>query len=325
VYDYFKDVSAGKLRYTNIVAPYYTCQHPRAYYTDETVAQPHRTVELIKEALAWLQVEGFDFTKLTADSGNYVYALNVFYAGPTVNNWAKGLWPHSYSLPNPVTVAPGKMLFDYQITNMGDELTLGTFCHENGHMICDFPDLYDYGYQSNGIGYYCLMCAGGIPDPKNPTHVGAYLKHKAGWSTSLTPLTNALKAKAPAGKNKFFIHENSESEYFLVENRRKSKRDASLPGSGLAIWHVDEFGDNSDEQMTTAKHYECSLKQADGNNDLEKGVNNGDPNDLFRKGGNNRFGISTNPSSRWWDKSASGMEIYKIGPAGAKIGFTVKL
>jgi M6 family metalloprotease-like protein len=325
VYDYFKDVSAGKLRYTNIVAHYYTAQHPRAYYTDETVAQPIRTVELIKEALAWLQAKGFDFSKVTADSGNYVYATNVFYAGPRVNNWAKGLWPHSYHLTNPVTVAPGKTVYDYQITDMGNELTLGTFCHENGHMICDFPDLYDYGYQSNGVGYYCLMCAGGIPNPKNPAHVGAYLKYKAGWSTSMTALTNGLKAKAPVGKNEFFIHKKSEAEYFLVENRKQSKRDASLPDSGLTVWHIDELGDNSDEQMTPAKHYECSLMQADGKNDLEKGINNGDGTDLFRKGGSNKFGITTNPKSQWWDQNASGLEIYNIGPAGANISFTVKL
>jgi len=325
VYDYFKDISVGKLRYKNTVAPYYTTQHPRAYYTDESVPQPVRTVELIKEALAWLKTKGFDFTTLTTDSANYVYALNVFYAGPTINNWAKGLWPHSHHLTSPVTVAPGKILYDYQITDMGNELTLGTFCHENGHMICDFPDLYDYGYQSNGVGYYCLMCAGGIPDPKNPTHVGAYLKHKAGWTTALTPLSNGLKVKASVGKNAFFIHKKSESEYFLVENRRKSKRDASLPGSGLAVWHIDELGDNSDEQMTLAKHYECSLIQADGKADLEHGINNGDGSDLFRKGGNNRFGAATNPNSRWWDQNASGLDIYDIGQAGAKIGFTVKL
>ena len=36
------------------------------------------------------------------------------------------------------------MFADYQITDMGNRLTLGTFCHENGHMVCDFPDLYPY-------------------------------------------------------------------------------------------------------------------------------------------------------------------------------------
>lgn len=63
---------------------------------------------------------------------------------------------------------------DYQITDLGSQLTLRTFCHENGHMVCDFPDLYDYddvnvGY---GVGHYSLMCYGG--SDTNPVQVDAY-------------------------------------------------------------------------------------------------------------------------------------------------------
>src|SRR5260221_11074677 len=45
---------------------------------------------------------------------------------------------------------------------MGAEVTLGTFCRENGHMLCDYPDLYAYGHESSGVGIYCLMCAGTV-------------------------------------------------------------------------------------------------------------------------------------------------------------------
>jgi M6 family metalloprotease-like protein len=324
VYDYFLEVSAGKLRYKNIVAPYYTAQHPRAYYTKESVAQPTRTRELIKEALDYHKAQGFDFSALTSDGQDYVYALNVFYAGPVVNNWAKGLWPHAFHLLTEYQLAPGKLAFDYQITNMGSQLTLGTFCHENGHMICDFPDLYDYGYESKGVGVYCLMCAGGDPDERNPTHVGAYLKYRAGWAAKVTRLTPGLQATAPAGKNEFFIHAKNAVEYFIVENRRQSGRDAQLTDSGLTIWHVDELGDNSNEHMTAASHYECTLVQADGNNDLEMGANGGDDDDLFHAGANSRFAESTTPSSRWWDGTPSGLDISDIGPAGQNISFSVK-
>ena len=51
--------------------------------------------------------------------------------------------------------------YRYQMTDMRDALLLRTFCHENGHMICDFPDLYDYGYESKGTGRYCLMSSSG--------------------------------------------------------------------------------------------------------------------------------------------------------------------
>jgi M6 family metalloprotease-like protein len=157
VYDYFFEVSGGQLRYNNIVTPYYTARHPRSYYTNEAIAQPIRARELIKEALDYFLTKGFGFARLNADEEGYVYATNVIHAGERVNNWAKGLWPHSYHLLTPYPLAPGKSAFDYQITDMTNELSLGTFCHENGHMICDFPDLYDYGYESAGVGEFCLV------------------------------------------------------------------------------------------------------------------------------------------------------------------------
>jgi M6 family metalloprotease-like protein len=322
VMDYFHDSSSGRLTYTNLVTNYHTARHPRAYYTDRAIPQPVRTWELIHEALDHLMDHGFDFSQLSTDGSGYVYALNVFYAGRRANNWAEGLWPHSYRLDNPAELGPGRVAFDYQITDMGDELSLATFCHENGHMICDFPDLYDYGYESAGIGDYCLMCGGG-KDRRNPTGICAYLKYKAGWATKVTPLTDGLAAEAPASGNEFFIHAKSLTEYFLVENRFKADRDAGLPCSGLAIWHVDELGSNENEQMSPTRHYECALEQADDRHDLERGVNEGDQHDLHSAATRACFGDATSPRSRWWDGAPSGLEIADVSPPGEVMTFRV--
>ncbi len=322
VYDYFLDMSNGRLKYTNAVTAYYPAAHPRAYYTDESVPQPTRARELIREALAHLIAQGYDFDQLSADYGGYVYALNVYYAGPRVNNWARGLWPHSYHLGEPFELAPGRLAFDYQITDMGNELALATFCHENGHMICDFPDLYDYGYQSGGAGIYCLMCWGG-PDRKNPTQVCAYLKYKAGWAGSVTSIASGMEAVISADQDDFFIYAKDPREYFIIENRQASGRDASLPCSGLAIWHADEEGSNNREQMTSLLHYECALEQADGQFDLERTISNaGDEDDLFSASTKDEFGDATTPNSRWWDGSPSGLEIRDISAAGETMTFS---
>jgi len=321
VYDYFTDVSDGKLHYTNIVAPVYTTKHPRDWYTNPAIPFGQRAREMIKEALAFHLSTGFDFSRLTTDDKDYVYAVNVFYAGQAVNNWSEGLWPHSSNLITPFTLAPHKLCFDYQITDMDDQLSLGTFCHENGHMICDFPDLYDYGYESNGDGVYCLMCAGGVTSPKNPTQIGAYLKHSAGWSSSVIGVTPGTTTVLHAGRNEFGMHRKNNGEYFIMENRNQTGRDASLTDSGLTVWHVDELGSNNNESMTPASHYECALVQADGRNDLEHGTNNGDRTDLFKAGQNDRLSDTTNPNSKWWDGSASGMELKNIGVAGSAITF----
>jgi len=313
VNDYYSDVSQGQVNYTNLVTVYYTAKNNRAYYTNPAIPYGSRARELIQEAIADLKAKGFDFSSLSADSQGYVYALNVFYAGPTANNWSEGLWPHSWCLASPIDVGEEKKIFDYQITNMGSQLTLATFCHENGHMVCDFPDLYDYGYegiQSAGVGNYCLMAYGGSDD-RNPVHPCAYLKYKAGWADKVTPLAvDTYTAKA--GTNEFFKIAKDPVEYYIIEARNQEKRDKSLPCSGLAIWHVDELGDNEYEFMTKQKHFECSLIQADNRFDLEKGANAGDADDLFGTR-NPSFGDSTKPNSRWWDGISSGLELRDIG------------
>ncbi|CRK49981.1 putative protease [Rhodococcus sp. RD6.2] len=322
-YDYFLSVSDGKLRYKNIVAAYHTASHPRAYYTDSTVKYGKRAQQLIKEALDALGARGFDFSELSSDSDGFVYALSLFYAGNRVNNWSEGLWPHSWALANPYAASATKSFSDYQITDIGTQLTLRTFCHENGHMVCDFPDLYDYDAVSvgNGIGHYSLMCFGG--SDKNPTQVEAYLKHAAGWTSKLTTLTSGVSATVEAGKNDFLIYRRNATEYFILENRRQSGRDASLPDAGLAIWHVDENGNNSFEQMTPSQHYECSLEQADNRFDLERRANGGDAEDLYG-GIASTFGRATAPNSNWWDGSASGLEIEQISAPSAAISVTTK-
>ena len=324
VNDYFSEVSGGRVNYRNIVTTaYYTARNNRAYYADPSIPYGTRARELIREAIEYLRSNGFNFSGLSTDSGGFIYAINAFYAGPTVNEWRMGIWPHCSSLSAPLNVGGNRKFKDYQITNMGEELTLGTFCHENGHMICDFPDLYDYGFsgiQSSGIGNYCLMAFGG-PDDKNPIHVCAYLKYKAGWADKATVMEGGNSYLAKAGVNEFFKLAKSPTEYFIIEARSQEKRDKSLPSAGIAVWHVDELGDNENEDMTAYKHFECSLVQADNKFELERGINGGDSKDLFNKRNGSKLGESTRPDSKWWDGTPSGLEITEIGDVGNEVPF----
>ena len=312
VRDYFFDQSIGRCRYTNVVLPYYRARFPKTHYTNPAITYGQRAQELIHEALAFHKAQGVDFSGLTADGGGFVYALNVYYAGPNLNAWGKGLWAHASQLNNRVPLAAGKTARDYQFTHMGAELTLGTFCHENGHMLCDYPDLYDYGDQSAGVGMFCLMCAGNHADQKNPTGISAYLKRLSGWAGPLTALEHGKTVTLAATGNAMAMLAKNDDEYFLVENRQQSGRDAALPGAGLAIWHVDERGDNEHEGRTAALHYELSLEQADGLFELEGSRNeSGDTGDLW-SGAAQRFAHATTPDSRWWDGTASHLVIDQI-------------
>jgi subtilisin-like proprotein convertase family protein len=192
-------------------------------------------------------------------------------------------------------------------------------------MLCDYPDLYDdeENAQSSGVGMYCLMCAGNF-DEKNPTAINAYLKRLSGWANQVIPLEHDRVVELKAGSNDMAIHSRSGREYFLVENRQRSGRDSSLRDSGLAIWHVDETGDNSQEQMTPALHYELSLEQADGLFQLERASNQmGDVGDLY-KGPAARFGDDTTPTSRWWNGTASNLAIDQVTASGQTMSFRAR-
>lgn len=310
VYDYFRDVSGGRVEYTNVVTAYYTAQHDKAYYSDPTAPYRQRATELIVEALADLRTKGFAFDQLTADEKGYVHALNAFYAG----GWGTdALWPHADVLAPAFQASPTRTFHDYQITCMGtgDELVLGTFCHENGHMVCSFPDLYDGGGESAGTGDYCLMSTGWSRNPVQPC---AFLKYDAGWVDRLRMVEPDTEYTVLAGENDFLMHRRGTREYFIIENRQRTGHDAALPDAGLAIWHVDRSGGNGYEQMLPDQHYMCSLEQADGHFDLEHGKNGGDGEDLFRGSTHPSFGATTTPDSDWWDGRRSRLELDHISP-----------
>jgi hypothetical protein len=184
----------------------------------------------------------------------------------------------------------GKSVFRYQITDIGSSLEIGTFCHENGHMLCGFPDLYDYGYDSTGgAGSYCLMGYGGRGP--NPNQVCAYLKLAADWATANdlsenSNLTATLVAAPNAGYDTFYRYRRPgvATEYFLLENRQRVERDASLLGAGIAVWHIDELGDRDDQSLvpnSVHANYEVTLVQADNRWDFQHYVNYGDVHDYY--------------------------------------------
>jgi len=346
---YYKDVSNGKLIYTNVVTAYIripSSLHPKSYYNDTSVDTGLNANNLISDALTILKAESNystdilpTFDPLTVDSDNQVVAMNVFYAGDNGGVWNYGLWPHSWSLyyAGPIELSTGgKKVFKYQITNIGTKLTIGTFCHENGHMLCGYPDLYDYDYDSiGGAGYFCLMAAGNFDN--NPVQVCAYLKRASGWAT-VTELDSSSGILATLGTtgtnfNHFFRYQKPgvSTEYFLLENRFTSGRDALIPGAGIAIWHIDELGDRDNQSLipnTSHANYEATLVQADNKWDFEHNVNEGDANDLYYSsnsadGYSNAFNDETGPSANWWDGTDSGLNAYDFSDKSQRMSFVI--
>lgn len=333
VKEYFQDVSNTRLNYSNIVTVYLRVPHPKTYYNDP--ANGDAANELVKDALDVLKALSNYQTEiwpqlqtLTVDGGGSAVACNVYYAGHPDVGWAQGLWPHSWALyqVGAQSLGPGVSVFRYQMTDIGNTLTLGTFCHENGHMLCGFPDIYDYDYDSvGGAGNFCIMDYGGSGG--NPTKPCGYLRMHAGWLdvVDLETVTDYFVTLTTAATTIYkYTKPAVSTEYYLFENRQRSGRDANIPGSGIAIWHCDERGNKDDQRYaynTTHQNYEVQLMQADNQWHFNNDINGGEQVDLYYSGNpsasyNNQFSDDTTPSARWWDGSLSELFVGDFSVSG---------
>ncbi|MCG9761249.1 M6 family metalloprotease domain-containing protein [Pseudoalteromonas sp. Isolate6] len=331
---YFSSVSGGKLDYTNTVTAYYTAKKNKAYYADSTLSSTVRSQELIKEALNWLEFQqGFDFSSLTTNSSGQIRGLNIFYAGNSDSAWSKGLWPHMARL-SPRFCADGVCTDRYQITDMGNSLAIGTFVHESGHLITNWPDLYDYDGSSEGsVASFGVMGFGaiGASNRFKPTPPVAHFRAIAGWDT-VTELNPAINANAPTGRLSHISGANSSykwtnpsnaNEAFYIEAIHQSGQNSEQLDSGLAIWHVDTAGNNSNEW-----HPYIQMEHGDAKRDPENGRNRGDNSDLFDVAGEFSATLpnalnSKGTNALWWNGSDSGLSISNISDPAAEIQFTV--
>ncbi|SJN59470.1 Aqualysin-1 precursor [Vibrio ruber DSM 16370] len=331
---YFRSVSGGKLDYTNTVSTYYTAKHNKSYYTDPNLDFGIRAQELIHEALEWMEYQqGFDFSTLTTDRYGRIRGLNIFYAGDSNSAWSTGLWPHMGGV-NPQFCADGVCTNAAQMSDMGSRLSIGTFAHESGHLIADWPDLYDYDGSSNGsVAQYGIMGYGSTNSRSmlHPVPPVAPLRDKAGWET-VVELNPAVNPNAPTGRisatsgsntSYKWSNPNNPEESFYMEAIYQSGQNTEQLGSGLAIWHVDPKGNNSDEW-----HPYIQMEHADGNRDPEYLRNRGDAYDVYGQYGefsaiypNDQTSRGTN--SLWWNGRDSGLSISDISQPAQTISFAI--
>lgn len=333
---YFKEVSGGKVDYTNTVTRYYTAKRNKAYYTDNSLSSSVRSMELITEALNWLEkTEGFDFSTLTTNSSKQILGLNFFYAGESDSAWSKGLWPHMGGL-SPQFCADGVCTSRYQITNMGTTMAIGTFSHETGHLLFGWPDLYDYDGSSEGsVASFCLMGYGaiGAQNKFKPTPPVGVFRNLAGWDT-VTELNPRLNSSAPTGRlshtsgsHQLYKWSNpaNNQEAFFIEAIDQQGQQQYQPDAGLAIWHVDPSGSNSNEW----KPY-IQMEHADGKRDPENKRNRSDATDLYDGNTGTEFNknvpnalTSKGTNALWWNGADSGLSISQISSPATTISFTV--
>lgn len=351
--NYYDEVSYGNFSVSGGpagVQGWFTAGNGHDYYGKKWGYE--RAAELVAEAVRAADAT-IDFSKYDNDGDGYVDAVIIVHQGMGAESTGdlSDIWAHRWTLSaarkGPVWV-DGVWVNDY--TMQAEECwrwkdvkamsSIGVFAHEFGHAL-GLPDLYDTDSSSEGVGNWCLMGGGswnwtnGAGD--TPAHMSAWCKWFLGWvsPTLVRGIHEGRQFHAaadsgdvvqllpnPNGPSDWDRWGGGEGEYFLVENRYKTGFDAGLPGSGLAIWHIDESrGDNTDEY-----HKLVDLEEADGKDDLDWGRNRGDAGDVYPgTSDNRRFGDLTVPHNWWYDYRNTGCSVRNISDPGSAMTADVSL
>lgn len=332
---FYNDISYGKLTLTGTVTDWIRASEPYGYYVNGESGTgsgfPRNAPGLLEEVLrTWCATNSLAAFDRNGDG--YVDGLFLVHAGagaeaePDAAKRKDLIWSHKWTLPQTFT-HDGVRAFAY--FTAPEDGRLGVFAHEFGHFL-GLPDLYDTSYVSGGIGNWCLMAGGSWNGAGNtPARMSAWCLSRLGWirPTNLTKpgkvTLNPIEGDSGACY-RLWAKGKASPEYFLVENRQKAGRDAGIPGSGLAVWHVDE----TQSDNTNPLAYKVALIQADGKRELEFNRNAGNAGDLFPgPGGVTRVDDAGNghPHLRRNDGTASGVSINRIAMSGGVVTASVKL
>lgn len=356
---YYREVSLGALTFTGTTTPWITLPRTRASYVDGDAAGVwHRYGEFARDLL--VRAEGsVDWRRYDNDgpdgvpnSGDDDGAVDIavllqpgseYGCGPDSlrgfreTGYRLSLLPGWNGQPY-VTSAIGAagmpiVIDDFvgasAVACQGEEITptrVNIPIHEIGHVL-GLPDLYDYDGSSFGVGGWDVMGIWAAP-PARPPHFGAWARERLGWATVRHVSASGRVELTPVarGGDIVRINLNGGREHVLLEYRAADGADASAPGTGLLIWHVNDavlesrrWGVNDDETRPAVR-----VVQADGRDDLAARANVGDGGDPF-PGSSVVVALSdsSTPGLRTSDGEPSGVRIDQIALTGDRVSFAV--
>ncbi len=333
---FYDEMSSGLVTVTGEVIGWFKTDSASSYYEGITKGLNPRgdsahTGDFIVELLDAANPT-IDFSVYDNDSDGEIDLVAVLHPlqGGECNSshiwshrWVLAAWGKSWS-------GDGVSATDYMIQpavggSSGCDSTtimpIGTFSHELGHGMTDFPDLYDTSGNSFGIGVWGLMGSGNWNRQDSPAHLTAWSKDDAGWITIdtisvgsgtgtrvLNPIINSDTALR--------VEFTGTNEYFLLENRHRLGSDVNLLGEGLLIWHVDPdriAARQSTNTVNAVVPHGLDLEQADGLDNLGNRENAGDAGDPWPGSSNKTvFGPITTPNTELNDNSNTGLNVDSI-------------
>ena len=330
---YYSKISGGALQVSGDVQGYVRAPKPYGFYTNGQSGTgnsfPKNTPGLLQDALT-VFTSSKSLAPYDTDGDGFVDGIFLIHAGggaeaePNAAKRKDMIWSHKWTLPTPF-VSNGVKVFAY--STEPEDGKVGVFCHEFGHVL-GLPDLYDTSNRSEGVGDWCLMGGGSWGNGgANPTRMSCWCLQKLRWikpsvHTGTKTLTIPTLETDPTACYRLWTGGAPGPEYFLIENRQTTGMDKFLPGSGLAVWHIDERQSSNTNPLS----YMVGLVQADGLQQLENGNNRGDDGDLFPGSQSaTQVSDSTTPNLRAHGGATTKIKISAITTVGNDIKAKIKV
>lgn len=298
--DYFRESSFGKFDpHFEVYGPYKLDRNFKYYgRNSELTGNDEKVSQMIIDAVTKLAEDeeaNVNFADYDSNNDGRIDNVFVYYAG--YGEQAFGgqggsgyIWPHrstidTYSLePGSQTVFDGKEVHDYACSCelqgvVGTRMSgIGVFVHEFSHVL-GLPDLYstDGGLRKN-LGYWDVMDVGpyNLQETAPPTY-SAFERMFLGWTKPellsepdngrLENLFESNKCYliSPTGQHNLDYKDPQPNEFFLIENRQKSRWDSGIPGHGMLITKVKYVPEHWDNNTVNARSEpDVDLIEADG-------------------------------------------------------------
>lgn len=305
--EYFRWISGGKLTYINYLPlEPFTAPNVKEFYSPSsaTTYTIDRFMPVVEDALlaCTKEKDGFDVTDLTTRNG-VIMAINIFYAGECTNNWATGLWPHQSSYKFKKIVAGNlhpRAWHKYQISNLSTDIQMGTFVHENRHMILGMPDYYSYdGHNDNNASTYNIGDSFFTAIEKDADFPNPYALDQLGWLDNKVVLNDIMDGREielnyGVGNAAVYYGSglNAKERYYLEVRTLNYNRNTP---KGIFVWHVNEAGNN----LYAGSPEMLDCRPATKNDPFWSALSK-----------ENVFDDDAEASAKWYDGSASGLSVY---------------